>query len=214
MRRISTILALLACGVFLAAIYVGVLYYGENRGVSARRVEIRVVPGAYLRDVERMLVDAGLLKHPRLFRWVAVLTHKDRKVQAGRYLFEQGQSIAALLHKLSHAEFEVTRFTVPEGLMLHEIAGVARREVEIDSAQFYNLARDTSFAREVGISAPSLEGYLFPDTYLLSWPLSSRELVKEMLDRFHEIYDKDVAQYGRNAGLSVDRNSTRLNSSH
>jgi UPF0755 protein len=204
MKRISTILALLVCGVFLAAVYVGVLYYGSNRGVSARRVEIRVLPGAYLRDVETMLVDAGLLKHRRLFRYVAVLTHKDRKVQAGRYLFEEGESVAAILHKLSHAEFEVTRFIVPEGYMLREIAAAAQREIEIDSAQFFNLANDSAYAKELGINAPSLEGYLFPDTYLLSWPLSSRELARIMLGRFREVYDMDIARYARDAGLSVN----------
>lgn len=204
MRRLSTIMALAACGVFLATIYVGVLYYGESIDRTARRVEIRVLPGEYLRDVEKTLVQTGLLKHPHLFRWVAVLTHKDRKVQAGRYLFDQGMSVAAILHKLSHAEFEVTRLIIPEGYMLYEISSAARREVEIDSAQFCNLARDTSFVRGMGINAPSLEGYLFPDTYLLSWPLSSRELAKQMVDRFREIYDRDVARYARDAGLSVN----------
>jgi UPF0755 protein len=204
MRRLSTIMALAACGVFLAAIYLGVLYYGESVDRSARRVEIRVLPGEYLRDVEKRLVQTGLLKHPRIFRWVAVLTHKDRSVQAGRYLFDQGMSVAAILHKLSHAEFEVTRLIIPEGYMLSEISSAARREVEIDSAQFYSLARDTSFVRGMGINAPSLEGYLFPDTYLLSWPLSTRELAKQMVDRFREIYDRDVARSARDAGLSLN----------
>ena len=204
LKRLSTVFALIACGVFLAGIYVGVLYYGTSRRPTGRRVEIRVTPGAYLRDVERMLVDAGLLKHPRLFRLVAVLTHKDRTVQAGRYLFEEGESIAAILNKLSRAEFEVTRFVVPEGYMLHEIAHAAWKEIEIDSSQFYHFASDSVTARGFGIHAPSLEGYLFPDTYLLSWPLSSRELASQMLARFHEIYDGEVARYARDAGLSVN----------
>ncbi len=204
MTRPSTMMAIVACAVFLAAIYIGVLYYGESIDRTAPRVEIRVLPGEYLRDVEKRLVETGLLKHPRLFRAVAVLTHKDRGVQAGRYLFDQGMSVASILHKLSHAEFEVTRLVIPEGYMLAEISRAAQREVEIDSAQFASLARDTSFIRAMGINAPSLEGYLFPDTYLLSWPLSSRELAKQMVDRFHEVYDSDVARLARDAGLTLN----------
>ena len=114
-------------------------------------------------------------------------------MQAGRYVFLHGMSISRMLHKLAHAEFEVTRLTIPEGFMLREIAGTVEREVEIDSAQFYQLAHDPEFMRQLGISAPSLEGYLFPDTYLLSWPISSRDLARLMVERFREVYDKEVA---------------------
>ncbi len=181
MRKISTILALgLAVGL-LAAVYVGVLYFSEDVRTGTPKVEIRVNPGMYLNDVQKMLVDSGVLKHPRLFRWVAIATGKDKRVQAGRYVFLNGMSVSRMLRKLSHAEFEVTRLTVPEGFMLREIAGAVEREVEIDSARFYQAVCDSGFAKQLGISAPTLEGYLFPDTYLLSWPISSRDLARLMV---------------------------------
>ena len=158
----------------------------------------------YLNDVQKMLVDAGVLKHPRLFRWVAIVTGKDKKVQAGRYVFLDGMSISRMLHKLSHAEFEVTRLTVPEGFMLRQIAGAAEREVEIDSARFYQVVCDPGFARQLGISAPTLEGYLFPDTYLLSWPISSHDLARLMVERFREVYQEKVAKYANDVGLSTN----------
>ena len=204
MKKISTIFALLASGGLLIAVYVGVLYYGEDIDAREPKVEIRVIPGAYLSDVQRMLVEKGLLEHPRIFRWVAVVTGKDRKVQAGRYVFLQGMSISRMLHKLSHAEFEITRLVIPEGFMLREIAGTVEREVEIDSASFYRVATDAGFIKELGISAPSLEGYLFPDTYLLSWPISSRDLTLLMVDRFREIYGKKIAKFASDAGLSTN----------
>jgi len=204
MKKISTVLALLFSTALLAAVYIGILYYGERIDPRSPQVEIRILPGAYLRDVQKMLVEKGVLKHPTLFRWVAVITGKDKKVQAGRYVFLDGMSISRMLHKLSHAEFEVTRLTIPEGFMLREIAGTVHREVEIDSAQFYEVASDTNFVRQLGISAPSLEGYLYPDTYLLSWPISSRDLAKLMVERFREIYNKDIADFAAGAGLSTN----------
>ena len=204
MRRLSTIIAIVLAAGLLATVYVGVLYFGESIPSRAQRVEIKVLPGAYLSDVERMLVESGVLKHPRLFRWVAVITGKHKKVQAGRYVFLDGMSISRMLHKLSHAEFEVTRLTIPEGFMLRQIAGTVRCVVEIDSAQFYQLTHDTDFIKQVGISAPSLEGYIFPDTYLLSWPMSSRDLVRIMIDRFREVYDREIARYASYVGLSTN----------
>jgi UPF0755 protein len=63
---------------------------------------------------------------------------------------------------------------------------------------------DPGLARQLGISAPTLEGYLFPDTYLLSWPISSRDLAKLMIERFREVYDKEVAKYANYVGLSTN----------
>jgi len=204
MRKLSTILALgLAVGL-LTAVYVGVLYFSEDVRTGTPRVEIRVNPGMYLNDVQKMLVDAGVLKHPRLFRWVAILTGKDKRVQAGRYVFLNGMSVSRMLRKLSQAEFEVTRLTVPEGFMLREIAGAVEREVEIDSARFYQAVCDSGFAKQLGISAPTLEGYLFPDTYLLSWPISSRDLARLMVERFREVYREHVAKYANDVGLSTN----------
>jgi UPF0755 protein len=204
MRKPSTILAIVFAAGLIVAVYVGVLYFSENIRTGTPKVEIRVNPGMYLNDVQRMLVDAGVLKHPRLFRWVAIATGKDKKVQAGRYVFLNGMSISMMLHKLSHAEFEVTRLTVPEGFMLREIAGAVEREVEIDSARFYQAVCDPGLARQLGISAPTLEGYLFPDTYLLSWPISSRDLARLMVERFREVYQEKVAKYANDVGLSTN----------
>jgi len=204
MRRVSTILALLFAVGLIAAVYVGVLYFSENVRAGVPKVEVRVNPGMYLNDVQKMLVDAGVLRHPRLFRWVAIATGKDKKVQAGRYVFLNGMSISRMLHKLSHAEFEVTRLTVPEGFMLREIAGTVKREVEIDSARFYQTLCDPGFARQLGINAPTLEGYLYPDTYLLSWPISSRDLARLMVERFREVYREKIAKYANDVGLSTN----------
>ena len=204
MKRLSTILALGAAVLLLAGVYVGFLYYGENVRAPGERVEIKVLPGAYLSDVQRMLAEERLLAHPRLFRWVAVITGKDKRVQAGRYVFLRGTSVANMLNKLARAEFEITRLVVPEGFMLREIADVVERELEVDSTQFHRLAMNPDFARELGINAPTLEGYLFPDTYNLSWPITSREVLRLMVQRFKDVYGEHIALYAKSTGLSTN----------
>ncbi len=204
MKRISTICALAAAALLIAVVYVGFLYYGQDIDPGAERVEIRVLPGAYLSDVQRMLVEAGVLEHPRLFRWVAVLTGKDKKVQAGRYIFLRGMSTAKMLDKLARAEFEISKLVVPEGFMVREIAATAQRDVEVDSTQFHRLAMNPEFVQAFGINAPSLEGYLYPDTYNLSWPISSRDVARLMVQRFRQVYEERIAPYAKSTGLSTN----------
>jgi UPF0755 protein len=48
--------------------------------------------------------------------------------------------------------------------------------------------KDSTLLSEFRIRADSFEGYLFPDTYLLDWPIGAKEVVRRMAQRFTEVY--------------------------
>jgi UPF0755 protein len=55
---------------------------------------------------------------------------------------------------------------------------------------------------EVGIQAESLEGFLFPDTYLFMWPLNPQVVVRRMIHRFNEVFDERMRQRVDSLGFS------------
>jgi UPF0755 protein len=201
---ITTITAVLLSLGIIVLVHFGRLYYQENGDHDSRRVEIRVPPGATLYDVQAMLVENGLLDHPKVFRWAAYLTRTEKKIQSGRYLFRSGESVAGILGRLAHGEVDVFRVVVPEGFMLSEIAGVLQENVEVDSTEFSTLAGDTAFLHELGIEAPSLEGYIFPDTYLFAWPIDAQTVVKRMVYRFNEVFDDSLRAFADSLDMSVN----------
>ncbi len=195
---ISIILSILV----LLFIHVAGLYYADDSDRAARRIEIKVLPGATLKEVQAQLVETGVLKHPVLFRWAAYVTRKERKIQAGRYLFVRGESVATILERLASGAVDYTRVVVPEGLMLTEIAAVLQADAEIDSSMFMELARDSLTLARYGVEAPSLEGYLFPDTYLFRWPLDPDTVIERMMHRFREVFTDEVRARADSVGLS------------
>ena len=201
-NKVSTILAGFLAILFLCLVYVGWLYYEENGHHAARRVEVKIPPGMTLHQVQDLLVEKGLLDRPTLFRWVAWISGKENKLKTGRYLIRQGESVSSILGKLSRGEVAYSRVVIPEGFMLHEIAALLDEHVDVDSTAFHDLALDRSFVRELGFDAPSLEGYLFPDTYLFDWPLTAREAAQRMTHRFREIYESEVAQIADSTSFS------------
>lgn len=202
MQKISTILSIILSFLLVALVHFGWLYYHDESDPASRRVEIRVRPGATLNEVQSMLTDEGVLGRPEVFRWAAFMLGKEKKIHAGRYLFVQGESVSSILNKLAGGEVDYTRVVIPEGLMIKEIAGILQERIEIDSTGFMELTEDAALMTELGIQAPSMEGYLFPDTYLFSWPLTPRGVVERMVHRYYEIFDERVLELADSLGLT------------
>jgi UPF0755 protein len=195
----SIILTLFILGLF----HFGWLYYEEVGDNASRRIEVKIPPGATLNDVQTMLVDKGLLDHAAVFRWAAFLSRKETKIQAGRYLFRYGESVATMLGKLAAGEVDYACVVIPEGLMLQEIAALMAEQAEIDSAGFMEASHDSALIAELGFEVVSLEGYLFPDTYLFSWPLTPRDAIERMVHRFYEVYKMHVRSHADTIGFSM-----------
>jgi UPF0755 protein len=200
--KTSIIISFILTMLVLAFVHVAGLYYEDSSDPASRRVEIRVSPGTTLKQVRMQLTETGVLRRPTLFRWAAYILRKERKIQAGRYLFMRGESVAAILDKLATGAVDYTRVVIPEGLMLTEVASILRTETEVDSTVFMELVYSDSVLARHGIEAPSLEGYLFPDTYLFSWPLTPAGVLDRMVHRFREVFTDEIAERADTLGLS------------
>jgi UPF0755 protein len=76
------------------------------------------------------------------------------------------------------------RFTVPEGYTMFETAALAQERLKIPVDSFLAAARDTAIVDSLGLPGPTLEGYLWPDTYQVPPQITARELVRLMAQGF------------------------------
>jgi UPF0755 protein len=64
------------------------------------------------------------------------------------------------------------------------------------------LGQDQTFIASLGLASPSLEGYLFPDTYHVPRGLSAQALLTLMVHNFRKHYTADIAAQAQRLGLS------------
>ncbi|HSG27752.1 MAG TPA: endolytic transglycosylase MltG [Candidatus Krumholzibacterium sp.] len=204
MKKFSVLISVAITLCVFAGVHFTWLYRADSGNPASRRISIKVMPGATFKAVQDELVDKGIVTRPNVFRWAAWLTRRETKIKSGKYLFRQGQSVASVLEKLVSGEIDHFRVVIPEGLMVTEIASVLQREAEVDSALVVEAASDSSFLAELGIDAPSLEGYLFPDTYMFEWPLDERSALSRMVHRFGRVYRQVVGTLPDSVGLSMN----------
>lgn len=153
------------------------------------RVKVTIPPGASLRTAADSLHRAGLVTWPRLFRLYAKVTSDDRGIKAGSYTLKRGESWTMLIHALRDGEGLDRRVTIPEGWSLLNIVPALANALGAPLDSVDSAVRDTALLRELDVPTPTLEGYLFPDTYIFSYGTSPRVAVREMVSRFLHVWE-------------------------
>lgn len=169
LRLFPTLALLLACGA---------------PPTSGPRIRITVPAGAAFRTVTDTLTARGLIASALWFRVLARVRGVDRSVQAGIYDLPQDATAWQVLTALRTGRVAMARFTAPEGLTLLDLADLVRDRLDIPADQFLAAARDPELRAELHVEAPTLEGFLLPETYNLPLPVTAEALVRAMVGEF------------------------------
>ncbi|HEY7472498.1 MAG TPA: endolytic transglycosylase MltG [Gemmatimonadota bacterium] len=196
---------LLVCALLLLTV-LGVAWLWAASRAPERSDSVRIVveTGTPVRALGRRLEEAAVIRSALLFEIWLRAGGNAGSIQAGTYEIPPGASLPGVVDILLTGRTLLATVTIPEGLRLEQQAGVAARELGVDSAAFVAAATDSTFADSLGIQAPTLEGYLFPETYRVDPATDARELVRLMVGEFHRTFDHDWRERAEDLGRTVD----------
>jgi UPF0755 protein len=156
------------------------------RGYSGNMLLV-IEPGSRASQVADLLVARGVLRHrlPFLVRyWAGRPRHALR---AGEYLFDRPLRPIDVCRRLVQGDVFLHPVVIPEGSDRFDIARILNLRLDIDPVQFFGVTQQAVAIRDLDPRAPSLEGYLFPDTYRFPRGVSAATVVITMLARFRHI---------------------------
>jgi peptidoglycan lytic transglycosylase G len=175
MFRADSRSALVAACVFAAACA------GEPHGAPTRVIVPR---GATFAQAADSLSSKGLLGSPRMFRLYGRLTGGDRNIKPGTYLLKHGTPWKDIISALNGGHGLVNTITIPEGYTLSQITPLLARTLKVPAESVQAAVRDTALLARLDIPNPTLEGYVFPDTYAFPIGTTARQAVREMVYSF------------------------------
>src|SRR4029079_13921966 len=114
-----------------------------------------------------------------------------RSIRAGTYVFKRGISWGDVLDDLRGGKGLEQAITIPEGWSLIQIVPQLARVLEVPVDSVRAAVRDTALLHRLDVPTPTLEGYLFPDTYVFPDGTTARAAIRVMVERFEHVWQPE-----------------------
>jgi UPF0755 protein len=197
--RIIGFAGLLTCGA-LIFIFIGLLNYSEKLAApetQSREILVEIPQGASAKEIAAILKQKGVIRDETAFmRAIRIkgFLKQNTSMKAGEQALDPSKNVWDTIASLVKGNFKHYPFTVPEGYTMADIAHLAEAAGLVKAEDFWAVCHDAEFIRSLDLDAPTLEGYLFPETYNFPKGVSSKDIAKAMVVQFKKVWDRYSAQ--------------------
>ena len=162
-----------------------------------------VKEGASLKEVAGDLEKRGLITNKTLFVLWTRVKGFGKEIRAGEYSLSPAMPPVQLIEILRKGMAILYPVTIPEGFSRDQIAEALAAKGIVDKEEFLKATEDTTLLRQYGISGPSFEGYLFPDTYHFLRGMPNSAVLDTMVKRFRQAV-APLTEKAQSTGMTLE----------
>lgn len=144
----------------------------------------RIPAGEALAQTSQRLHEAGLVRNPLVFRAVYQFTRGDGSFPSGTFLVPGGLTAWEAADFFRSAQPIQIRVTVPEGWTATKIARLLEEKQVVSARDFLEVVRRPALLGDLGEGLTTLDGRLFPDTYLFPLETPAVEVARTFVQTF------------------------------
>ncbi|MBP6965162.1 MAG: endolytic transglycosylase MltG [Armatimonadetes bacterium] len=171
------------------------------------KVAVMIPKGASASHVAEVLARHRAVRSAFGFKLLAAVTGRSGSLKPGGYEIDPAAGPLSALGKIARGDVSARWVTIPEGYTIRRIGE------RLDEAKLGRAERFVELASHSGRSFPTswqhpgdnLEGYLFPDTYLVPVGAREEDIIRMMLDAFGRKIVGPVADDLRSSGMDLHR---------
>lgn len=191
-----TIIVLLAVAVAALAYW---WFYKRPVQMQAQVVDYAVETGSSLRKIATVMQTAGIAVTGNELVLLARISNRDKLLKAGAYEAKQGDTIWQLLERMANGDMTQTRLTFPEGWTVKQIRAALDNSADVkhDTAGL----SDAELIQLLGLPQQSLEGLIYPDTYVFTPGSSDLEILRRSVNMGQQVLEQAWAGRARDLPL-------------
>ncbi|MBI4773632.1 MAG: endolytic transglycosylase MltG [Deltaproteobacteria bacterium] len=186
-RHLGILLAAVGLSLILLMLHIE-KYLDTPVELRSEAVFFDLKKGTSFDRLAHQLNELGLIASPWKLKTYALITGKARRLQAGYYLLHPRSTPRVLLDKFVKGEVYLARVVFPEGATVRDMACTLDQASIVGKQAFLETALADHAPARFNVPGPTLEGYLFPDTYLFRPHSSSSEVLLRMVHRWKQVF--------------------------
>ena len=219
--KIYVISALIVVLIFgSVALFINQKYIAPVDRGSKEVITVNIPRGSGPSKIANILEENGLIRSTAVFKLYLDLNDKGSKLMAGTYDFSPSMTIEEIVDKMIvNSTGGTAKYTLTEGGTVENLAtilvnkgAIVDKDAFLKAAQsadkyksydFITKMMETSSAKN-GARRYALEGYLFPDTYIVYKNATPDEVIEKMLTQFDNIFTSEYLARADELNMSVD----------
>ncbi|RMD86416.1 MAG: endolytic transglycosylase MltG [Candidatus Dadabacteria bacterium] len=176
------------------AILGGIAYYGLKGYLfeplepgSKKKVIIEIKPGTGFKAAAKLLERKGIVK----VWWSLDLLSRisgNNTIEAGEYNFSPSMSPEEVLKALVEGKIYKRTVLFREGESIRVLGSLVEKAGLVSKEEFNKVLYDPKIIKLAGLGAGSFEGYLFPDTYHFTKPITPKQIIWTMLEKGEKVW--------------------------
>ena len=196
-------LALVAISGLAGAAGLAWLAFNPTAAVQAGPVIVEIPAHEGVLGIATRLAEADVVQSRVAFLALTAGRGRIRHLKAGEYEIPRNATTLDVVDLLVSGRVRQHVVLHPEGATISELARVLENERLGRAEDIVRAASDERLLRTLDISGPSVEGYLFPDTYQLVRGLAPEEILRRMVQRLRGKLTPELIARARERGLDV-----------
>jgi len=143
------------------------------------------------KSISKKLYENNIISNKKLFSLLIRYKDLDKSLKAGHYLFTGKLNMFDVLDLIVSGEILVDRVTIPEGFSVYRTLKLISSKGIGNYDKYLLLVKDKDFILSVtGFNVDSLEGFLYPDTYIFGYDMNEENVLKAMVKNFYSRLDQ------------------------
>lgn len=159
--------------------------FGSPVGKGEFSYELEIASGEGYKTVSLELSQNNLIRSRKYFHFLLYVTRNTKNLKQGVYILNNGMNASEIIKVLTSGKVKTITFTIPEGFHNRQIGDLlTAKKLSPSRDYFLQAASNPELLKKYNIPASSVEGYLFPETYVVPYNYKTEQVIELMLKRF------------------------------
>ncbi len=167
-------------------------------------VRVKIDKGSSIKTIAYRLEENHVVHNRFIFEAYARFTKKGAKFKSGEYEFPAGLILKEVADQIAKGDVILYKLTIPEGYNIKDVCRLLEKEKLTTFLECQRLVRNVEILPQKTPDTHTLEGYLFPETYLYDSDTTAEGLIKNMAQTFFEQVDATEIQRALDKGYTLN----------